>query len=179
MRATKAKLDARVVTAAHPAADLCFTASLRGPDRRASWRIACVLIGAAAALAACTDRRALTEAAEAEQRGPTAIDVPRPFEHGLVPQLHPCNVEAALAAMESPQAPNRAAGALCAAQSPCDRVEVDAALSRLTGDAAIAAEYLNRGPMFGSGDQEVRVPVSRYAVDAVAERGTTCPASRS
>jgi hypothetical protein len=60
----------------------------------------------------------------------------------------------------------------------CDHLEVDPALNRLTTDSATAAKYVNRGPMFGSGDQHVRIPVSRYAVDAATLRSMACPSSR-
>ncbi len=87
-------------------------------------RMLASLMGMGAVLAGCTDRRAMTAAAEAQQQGPTTPEVP--FDHELVPKLRPCNAEAAIAAMASPEPPKRAAGALCAAQSACDHLEVNA-----------------------------------------------------
>ena len=134
------------------------------------------LMGMGAVLAGCTDRRTLTEAAEAQQQGSTTPEVP--VDHELVPKLRPCHAEAAIAAMASPEPPKRAAGALCAARVGCDHLELDPALNRLATDTGTAAEYVIHGPMFGSGDQHVRFPVSRYAAYAALSRGNACPSSR-
>ncbi len=182
MRVTASKPDVGSATAENSTADPKLWVLLRNrpdhrrPLRRTAWMLAS-LMGMGAVLPACTDRRALAEAAEAQQQGSTTPEVP--FERELVPKLRPCHAESAIAAMASPEPPKRAAGALCAARVGCDHLEVDPALNRLTTDSATAAEYVNRGPMFGSGDQHVRVPVSRYATDAAMSRGNACPSSRS
>ena len=134
-----------------------------------------MLVGVAAVLAGCTDRQAITAAAEAQQQGSTTPEVPA--DHELVPKLRPCHAEAAIAAMASPEPPKRAAGALCAARVGCDHLELDPVLKRLATDTGTAAEYVIHGPMFGSGDQHVRFPVSRYAEYAALSRGRACPSS--
>ena len=178
---TTSTLDACAASIDGSSADPSLRVLARhGPVRRSSlqrwgWMLA-ILMGMGAMLAACTDRRALTEAAEAQHQGSTTPEVPA--DHELVPKLQPCHAEAAIAAMASAEPPRRAAGALCAARVGCDHLEVDPALNRLTTDSATAAEYVNRGPMFGSGDQHVRFPVSRYAAYAALSRGNACPSSR-
>ena len=134
--------------------------------------LAAALILMAGLLLGCSDGKARSEAAETQQQ--SLGEIQPPFEDSLLPRLTPCNAKSALAAMSSSKGPIRAAGALCAAQSPCDATEVDLPLSNLTKDTAPAADYVNRGPMFGSGDQAVSVPVNSYALRATSQRRIRC-----
>jgi len=138
--------------------------------------VAAGLIGTAGLLGACSRDAARTEAVEAQHQTPEGEAQP-PFEDSLVPALRACDAASALAAMAAPHAPTRAAGALCAARVPCAEISVNLSLVRLADDTATAAEYTNRGPIFGSGDQKVLVAVNQYAVRAAAQRRMTCPSS--
>lgn len=138
--------------------------------------VAAVLIATATTLVACSRDAARSEAAEAKAQ-PPAAEATKTLEDTLVQPLLPCNTAAALAAMSSTHARTRAAGAACAARTPCAEGAIDLPLSRLADDNATAVEYVDRGPMFGSGDQTVRVSVSHYALRAAALRRMACRSS--
>ncbi len=129
-------------------------------------------------LGTCSREQALSEAAEAKAQ-PLPNGAVEVFEDTLVKALSPCSAADAVSAMSSRDAATRARGAVCAAQVPCSDRTVDAALADLADDQAIAVGYVDRGPMFGSGDQTVRVPVARFATRAIFRREQACAVARA